>query len=163
GQVVLGVQVQQRLLQRGQARDPHLRRRERVHPGDDSDATVVRVCLEAGASDCVRRGQYRAAGHPDRNRVRRGESVDDACRLFIAPASAAVTPVRTKRIIRVRMIGMPMSPAACWLSPMTWAFWPSRCRNSSAQVTTARTTNHTNCMGTPNQRPTSNLPTMLSV
>ena len=55
GQVAteLGVQVQERLLQRLQPGDPHLGRREGVHPADDPDAGVVGAGVQAGAPDAV--------------------------------------------------------------------------------------------------------------
>jgi hypothetical protein len=51
--VHLGVQVQERLAQRVQATDPHLRRREGVHPDDDADAVVVRRGVQHRAPDLV--------------------------------------------------------------------------------------------------------------
>ena len=52
--VELRVEMEQRLLQRGEAGDPHSRRRERVHPGDHADAAVRRVRLERDAPDRAR-------------------------------------------------------------------------------------------------------------
>ena len=39
--VVLGMEVQKRLAESLEAPDPHLGRRESVHPGDDSDALGI--------------------------------------------------------------------------------------------------------------------------
>ncbi len=44
--VVLGVQMRKRLLERAQAGDPHLGRREGVHPGDQADALLGGVGLQ---------------------------------------------------------------------------------------------------------------------
>ena len=52
--VGLRVQVQERLLQRVEAGDPHLGRAERVHPGDHADDVVARVHLEGEAADASR-------------------------------------------------------------------------------------------------------------
>ena len=52
--VGLRVQVQQRLAERLEPADPHLRRRERVHPGDHADAAVVVAGVEAGPTDARR-------------------------------------------------------------------------------------------------------------
>ena len=62
----LRVQVQQRLAQDAQAGDPHLRRRERVHPRDQPDHVVVRIRLEHHAADGVRIGQDRLPLDGDR-------------------------------------------------------------------------------------------------
>ena len=52
--VELRVEMEQRLLQRAQPGDPHLRRREGVHPCDHADARVRRVRVERGAPDRAR-------------------------------------------------------------------------------------------------------------
>ena len=52
--VELGVEMEKRLPQSLQAGDPHPRRRERVHPGDDADALVGGAGLDAGGQDRVR-------------------------------------------------------------------------------------------------------------
>ena len=52
--VRLRVQVQERLLQRVESGDPHLRGAERVHPRDDADDVVARVDLEGEAADASR-------------------------------------------------------------------------------------------------------------
>ena len=47
--IILGVEMEQGLLQGLQTLDPHLGRRECVHPGDDTDAlSVVVGCLHNG-------------------------------------------------------------------------------------------------------------------
>ena len=47
--IILGVEVEQRLLQCLQTLDPHLGGREGVHPGDDTHALLVVVgCLHDG-------------------------------------------------------------------------------------------------------------------
>ena len=51
--VGLRVEVQQRLLQRVEATDPHLGGAEGVHPGDDPDDLVPRVHVEGEATDAV--------------------------------------------------------------------------------------------------------------
>jgi hypothetical protein len=49
----LGVEMQHRLGQCVQATDPHPGRRERVHPGDHANATVIRVGLDHRAQNGV--------------------------------------------------------------------------------------------------------------
>jgi hypothetical protein len=61
--VGLGVQVQQRLAQRGQPGDPHLGRRERVHPRDHAQAGVVGVGLQAHPADRAGVGEHRLPHH----------------------------------------------------------------------------------------------------
>ena len=53
--VVLRVEVQERPLEGSEPRDPHLRRGERVHPGDDADARRARVGLDQYGADRLRR------------------------------------------------------------------------------------------------------------
>ncbi len=50
---VLGVELEERLVQGVDARDPHLGRGEGVHPGDDADAGVVGVGGQHGGPDGV--------------------------------------------------------------------------------------------------------------
>jgi len=57
------VQVRERLLELGQARNPHLGRREGVHPGDETDAVLRRVGFEAQIADGFGRGQHRLENH----------------------------------------------------------------------------------------------------
>ncbi len=57
--VGLGVQMEQRLAQLVEPVDPHLRRRERVHPRDHADAPIVGVGIEAGTADRRRAGEHR--------------------------------------------------------------------------------------------------------
>ena len=49
--VELRVQVEERLLERAETGDPHLRGRERVHPGDQADALLGGVRLEEQSVD----------------------------------------------------------------------------------------------------------------
>jgi hypothetical protein len=63
--VGLRVQVQQRLLQRVEAVDPHPGGRERVHPGDHADAVRVGVGREHRAVDARRVGEDRLPGELD--------------------------------------------------------------------------------------------------
>ena len=65
--VELRVQVEERLLEATQAGDPHLGRRERVHPGDEPDACVARIRLLAQPPDLVREGQDGLDHHLDRD------------------------------------------------------------------------------------------------
>ena len=55
--VGLRVQVEERLAQGVEAVDPHLGRRERVHPADQADARVIGVGVEHHPADRVGRGQ----------------------------------------------------------------------------------------------------------
>jgi hypothetical protein len=45
--IILRVQMHERLLERAQAGDPHLGRREGVHPGDQADAVGGGVRIQA--------------------------------------------------------------------------------------------------------------------
>ena len=58
GQIAIELRVQmgQRLFQRLQSGDPHLRRRKRVHPADHAEATVRGVCLAARLENRLGRG-----------------------------------------------------------------------------------------------------------
>ena len=75
--VCLRVQVEQRLLQRVDPVDPHLRRGERVHPRDHADAGAIRIGLEDPSVDRRRFGEHRL--ELDREGDRRGgvELLDD--------------------------------------------------------------------------------------
>ena len=53
--VELRVEVQEGLLERGEAGDPHLRGREGVHPEDEADAALRHVGLGEEGGDLVRR------------------------------------------------------------------------------------------------------------
>ena len=55
--IVLGVEVEERLLQRCQPGDPVFRGREGVHPGDDAGAIRACICFAAGAVDFFRGGE----------------------------------------------------------------------------------------------------------
>jgi hypothetical protein len=61
--ILLGMQMQQRRLQRIQASDPHLRRRERVHPRDDTEAVQVSVGFQHHPVNGFRVGQHRSPLH----------------------------------------------------------------------------------------------------
>ena len=77
--VVLGMQVQERLLQRLQAGDPHLGRAEGVHPADDADDAVVRGGLDAGAADAIGVEQRGLVDDLHRERRRGLEASHDPC------------------------------------------------------------------------------------
>jgi hypothetical protein len=100
-EIVLGVQMQQRLPQRTQPGDPHLGGRERVHPGDHTDAAVVRVRVEAGPADRVRRGQHRLLHDADRDGWRGGESGHDLGRLLLD---------HTQRVLAVEALAAGQEP-----------------------------------------------------
>ena len=89
--VGLGVQVQQRLAERLEPADPHLRRREGVHPRDHADAAVVVAGVEAGPADGVGGGQDRLEDDADRQRRRRrraGRTTSPACAATCARVSS---------------------------------------------------------------------------
>ena len=67
--VELRVEVEERLLQGGQPGDPHLRRRERVHPGDHPDAAVGGIGVPAELQDRVRTDGRRLLHDPDGDRA----------------------------------------------------------------------------------------------
>ena len=58
--IELRVQMQERLLQGVEPADPHLRRREGVHPEDQAGAVGVGIRLQAELGDLVGRGQRAA-------------------------------------------------------------------------------------------------------
>ena len=68
--VVLGVQMQERSLQSVQPGDPHLRGRERVHPGDHADARRCGVRLEHDRADPLGVHDDRLHDDPYRDRRR---------------------------------------------------------------------------------------------
>ena len=55
--VELGVEMDERLAERGETADPHLRGREGVHPQDETGAIRVVVGVEAERPDLVRGGE----------------------------------------------------------------------------------------------------------
>ena len=87
--VELRVQVQHRLLQRAQAADPHLRRRERVHPQDHAGAAGVAVGLEQRGADLVRRRQQALEHHRQRHLRRRVERLGHRLRHSARRCAAA--------------------------------------------------------------------------
>jgi hypothetical protein len=78
--VRLRVQVQQRRVQCVQAGDPHLRRRERVHPRDHPDGALHRG-VATHAQDLLARGEHRLPDHPDGDLRRLVELAGDLARL----------------------------------------------------------------------------------
>ena len=87
--VGLRVQVQQRRAQRVEAGDPHLGRRERVHPGDHADDRVVGVGLERGAADRVGRPSARASRRASPARRASVEHPGDLLRTARPPAAGS--------------------------------------------------------------------------
>ena len=75
--VELRVQMRERLLQDVEAADPHLRRREGVHPEDQAGAIGIGIRLEAQIGDLVGRGQQRLEHRLQRQRFRLGEAGGD--------------------------------------------------------------------------------------
>ena len=75
--VVLGVEVDERLAQVGQPADPHLCRRERVHPGDDADAGRVGVGVAEDGGDRLGRRDDGLRDDPDRHGARLVEAAGD--------------------------------------------------------------------------------------
>ena len=71
GHVGLSVQVQQRLAERLEPGDPHLRRGEGVHPGDHADARSSAVASRHSRLMAVGVGQHRLPRDADQD-VRRG-------------------------------------------------------------------------------------------
>ena len=79
--VELRVQVQERLGQRRQAADPHLGRREGVHPQDQPGAGGGRVGLQQEGADFLGPGQDGLAHQGQRQGARRTEFRDDLLRI----------------------------------------------------------------------------------
>jgi len=75
--VELGVEMSERLLQRVEAADPHLRRREGVHPQDQARAIGIGIGFEAQLENLVGRGQQRLEHGLERQLFRFGERAGD--------------------------------------------------------------------------------------
>ena len=99
--VELGVQVQQRHLERLKTRDPHAGRRERVHPGDHTHAGIGRVRLAARGHDRVGRLQDGPDHDPHRDRGCGIQGFDDALR---------VERDLTKRLVAVEVLATGEEP-----------------------------------------------------
>ena len=107
--VELRVEMEQRLLQRTQPGDPHLRRREGVHPCDHADARVRRVRVER-RSDGSSPGSWRPPVEPrapEWPAARRGRRRP----LARAPRPGAASPARTAPGSRSR--ARPRGVRAC--------------------------------------------------
>ena len=79
--IELRVEMQERLLKGVEPADPHLRRRERVHPENEAGAIVVRIRLHAEFRDLVGRGQERLEDGFQRQFRRVGERAGDVARI----------------------------------------------------------------------------------
>ena len=79
--VELRVQVRQRLLERVQSGDPHLGRRERVQPGDQTHAGIVGVGFEAQGADLLGRGDHRLEDYVHRDAGRVVQRLSDLTRV----------------------------------------------------------------------------------
>ncbi len=84
--VELRVDVQQGLLKRLEAADPHLGRRKRVHPGNHAGAGRVVVRLHDGAVDFFRISHDRMENDRAGNRRVRVEAVHHGPGVFVHPA-----------------------------------------------------------------------------
>jgi hypothetical protein len=96
--VRLRVQVQQRLLQRVEARDPHLRGAERVHPRDDADDRVVAFASSASrrmASESVRTGFHSTVTGSPRGR---DDLLDCSATWRASPRRRAWLPVTNQTV-----------------------------------------------------------------
>ena len=111
--VVLRVQVQEGPLEGGEPGDPHLRRRERVHPGDHADAARARVGLDEHG--------------PDRLRRRRDRLADDAHRDLGLRRRAR----RRSRRACASTLRSCSAPYMCWLPQTNQA---SRCPSASGAI-----------------------------
>ena len=93
--VGLGVQVQQRLAQRVEAGDPHLRRRERVHPGDHADAVGRRRWPSRhDPADRVGVGEHRLPDDPAPGSPSASSSASAICRDWSATWSRRLRAVQ---------------------------------------------------------------------
>ena len=63
------------------------------------------------------------------------------CAAAMTPASAASRPARPNAASLTFFSGTPVAIAACWSPPMAKIWFPTRCRWSSAQQATDKTTN----------------------
>ncbi len=79
--IELRMEMQERLLERVEAADPHLRGRKRVHPENEAGAVFVRIRLHAEPGDLVGRGQKRLGHGLQRQRWRIRESARDVPRV----------------------------------------------------------------------------------
>jgi hypothetical protein len=101
--VELRVQVQQRLAQRAQPGDPHLRRREGVHP-DDHPTHATSSHITAALTRVARAGadrEHAVAAHQHRRRAAAGERLDDAD----ADLLAADPRERADRDVAAELVG----------------------------------------------------------
>ena len=83
--VVLRVQVEEGLAQQRQPADPHLRRRERVHPRDQADARFRCVRLEAQPADRLGARHHRGLDDPDRDRLGAVQRGGDLASVLVRP------------------------------------------------------------------------------
>ena len=95
------MQVKQRLLQRVKAGNPHLGRREGVHPRNHADTALRRVCLQEELTDRLGSGDNWLEDNLDRNRFRGLERGRDRLGMVGDPA---------ERIIAVKLLAAGDEP-----------------------------------------------------
>ena len=93
--------MEQRLGQRLEAADPHLGRREGVHPGHEADALRRGVGFEHRLPNGIRRGEHRLHDDADRNVGRGVESRGDLAAMF---------GDRAERLFAIQMLAAGQQP-----------------------------------------------------
>jgi hypothetical protein len=102
------MEVQERLLQRAKPAQPHLRRRESVHPCDHADAAFGRVCLKAPGADLLWSRNNRLVDDADRNRRGGIECARDLLRVRFdsrknAGAVKPLAPCEQPRLVLLKL------------------------------------------------------------
>ena len=117
--IELRVEVQERLLEGREPADPHLGRREGVHPGDQPDAGIAGVGLLAEALDLVRTGQDGLDHHLDRD-VARGIKAGRDPQRMLGDGLERVGAVQMLRSgDEPDLVGADIEHAA-----VSWTYWP---------------------------------------
>ena len=126
--VCLGVQVQQGLSQQVEAGDPHFGRAERVHPGDDTDHSVISVGVKGHPANRLRILQHRLPLNRDRNLGCHAERIGNGPRLLgdLRKGLFAIEPLASgEKPDRVRLqVGNDAAAHASAPAVVGFAAWP---------------------------------------
>ena len=112
----LGVQMEERLAEGLEPGDPHLGRRERVHPRDDADARIVALRVQARAPDAIGALHDERAVDADRDRRRGREAGHDRPGLLLDAREGllAVQVLAAREELQMKPVGQhgPVSVAS---------------------------------------------------